>query len=194
MGFVLPALSMISFARSMRGPPEGCGAAYVNLIQATGERTPANPYHWAGIAGCKGEDVDAWKAAAGKIFKLYRQAWNKLMALDNAGKNWAATKGLTPSANAYEAAHGALEGGHVWQIFGVGGCSKAIAEAIDNMQEGACLLDQLNQAIIAQGGAPGPVPDMPPPPKPPPGPMHWLKWGGVAAAGVLLLVLLWKMK
>lgn len=189
MGFILPALSMITFARSLRGPGDGCGERYESLLRAEGNRSLDQPIGFPGV-WCNYIDVDAWNDQAGYVFKLVRRAWNALLEVENKAQDWTDSQALRAQVTSYESARAQLQPGSYWQAFGAGGCDKAVAAAISNIRDGACMLDLLQTAIERRGGSPVGVPSPPAPAPSPLSPGTLTAGLGIVAAVALAAVLL----
>lgn len=170
-------------------PPQGCGEAYANLVQASGGRTPEFPHGQlvpgSGVPSlwCNQTDADAWYSQARHVFGLVRGAWNALMEAENKAQNFDASRAVRDSVTSYETEHGRLKEPSVWMAFGAGGCSQAVADYIANIRNGACQLDLLNQALQRVGASPMPSPYVTPPS---PGPFDVT---GIAGIGLALLAI-----
>ena len=143
---MLQLFSAINTARAMGGEP--CGAKYANLVQASGGRSKAAPYGSPGV-WCNQVDAQAWlaqvKAVAGYVKTAAR-------SIEPAKR---------PAAIAsYFSAVEQLPQPSAWMAFGAGGCGEAVGQYIASIEQGACVLEQLD----ALGGT-AIVPDLPPPAK-----------------------------
>lgn len=156
-----------------------CGDKYTHLLKASGGRTTDEPFS----SWCNEADAEAWFAQATYVHKLQVQAWNALMKLENDRDAWPKTDAIKPAAEAYDSTFQSLPEPSAWMAFGAAGCAEAIGEMIANLRQGACILEQLNDAIEGYGstgidpGASGGTG----------GGGGWAWWvvGGVVAAGVV---------
>ncbi len=171
LGFIGPLLSMVSAVNTVRslGAP-GCGAEYMNLVQAAGERSKASPY---GIPGlwCNVEDATAWHQTVLTVRGLVVEAGR---SLDPAN--------VPPELAAWLSTVDQLPEPSNWMAFGFGDCGEVVAAYIAAIEKGACMLELLKGA-----GATPLVPSVGPPPKSLPGQLG----GGIASlavgAGLLFL-------
>ena len=124
-----------------------CGDKYSHLLRASGERTVDSPFStW-----CNEPDAEAWYGQATYVKKLQREAWNALMRIENEKGVYPETAKLRAPSDAYEANYDGLPQPSAWMAFGMGGCAEAIQEMIGNIRQGACVLEKLNDALVAYG-------------------------------------------
>lgn len=170
------------------GAPPDCGAAYLPGLCPAGYTVtePCGAKPW-----CSSENVKLWRASADAAHKKYVTAWNTLMQLENKRQQWTETERLTNIATAYEDNYQSLPVSHWYEV--AGASDKVVAHA-QNVQDAACLIDLLNQAIKRVGGdaAPyGPPAPYTPEPKPLlPGGAPLLAGAGALVAGLVVLLLL----
>lgn len=160
-----------------------CGDRYKHLLQASGGRTFDAPFStW-----CNEPDAEAWFGQATYVFSLQRAAWNALMAIANESKDWTWTDKLEAPATAYEDLYNGLPTPSFWMAFGGGDCAEAVEQYKANILQGACVLEQLNDAITESSG--GKIGQIDPGPAPPSTSKlaRWLPWT-LAGVGILAAV------
>ena len=138
-----------------------CGDKFPNLLKwgsGVGAASTINPTGWKPWAGS--EDVDLAYAQAQHVFKLVRQSWNQLIGIENSHGAWPETTALNAYVTAYETRYSELKTNWLPRLAGQGEKLNVIAR---NIEDGACALELLTDAITRAGGkGPGaPVPVQP---------------------------------
>ncbi len=152
LGFVRPLLSLVSAVNMARalGAPEGCGGAYMHLVQASSSRSKAAPYGFPGM-WCNVEDATAWHQSVESVKDHVTTAARGLEPKD-----------VPPELAAWFSMVSQLEKPSEFMAFGFGNCAEVVASYIAAIEGGACMLELLEGA----GATPlipdiGPVPDSP---------------------------------
>lgn len=146
-----------------------CGSRYLHLVNNGVGGTLKSPCR--GESGvqiyCSDTDVNAWLASADHMFALVRTAWNAV-----AVANPAAAAALRPSVTRYEeefceaddkgvCTKILLPGGSWNPITGFAWNAQAAIKIAAHVANGACQLEQLNDALQSAGVKPENVPIQP---------------------------------
>lgn len=127
-----------------------CGDKYTHLLAASGGRTVDEPYSlW-----CNEPDAQAWYAQASHVKDLEIRAWNALMDIENERQRWPLSRKIRASSDAYEGAFADLPEPSMWMAFGMADCADVVERSIHNIQQGACVLETINDAIASYGTNP----------------------------------------